>query len=211
MKDTLELLQKHPGYFGGIDYSESHVRRPWKINIIFAQPRSGSTLLLRLLNIACLTYTLGDKPTDFYKSCISLYRNYKMGQTGDIAKAETEGVFMDCYNGSSEGAARYKFSFGMRYILFGHTYSSAMKTTSIGFGNDLLPEMLELIDYITQQRPEEFDVRICYLTRDHDEIIKSASSAGSLVHEGIYREYLTQQLEQFREHRELGEPWIKFP
>lgn len=211
MKDTLDLLQKHTAYFGGSDYHMSHAARPWNITIVLSQPRCGSTLLLRLLNIACLTRTTGDRDPLFYKACIDSYKTFRNEAIYEnIGEMEKIGKFPDRYQGSHEAADRYNFSFSMRGLLFSGPYSSAIKTTSIGFGNSMTEDLIELCKYITDQRSDEFNFTIMFLTRNHDDIIKSAKKVGACPDEDIYRKYLSEQLEQFKECRDLNNPWVKY-
>jgi len=76
--------------------------KPSKLTLILAQPRSGSTLLLRLLNMACLTTCAGDRPIGFYEGIVQTWKALQHpGIYGHPIVLEDKGVFPDEWRGES--------------------------------------------------------------------------------------------------------------
>lgn len=206
MKTFNELLTKHPSYFNSLAYAQDVEGQPRKFTFVFSQPRCGSTLLLRLMNLACGTNMTGDLPIEYYRDLLSLYNQTTEFKFKSVVQSEEEGEFPDTHRGCSEGISRSSIRWGLRSLLSGRYYSAWMKSGILGFGNDFIPNTIELINDVYNG----FDITICWLTRPHDEIISSAKDIGLMPDENIYRNFLAQQLEYFRENRELGQPWIKY-
>lgn len=173
MKDTLELLHRHPNFFYGMAYSEEAWKRPHKLTLILAQPRSGSTLLLRLLNLACLTTCIGDRPIEFYEGIVKVWKSLmEPGIYGSLEEMERFGKFPDQWRGQSNARERYLFRY-YTSLLFSHAHSSGhSKTTQVGWGNKLVEPFVEMLRE-TYDDNENYDLRIVFLTRPDSEIAES--------------------------------------
>ena len=60
---------------------------------LFAQPRSGSTLLMRLMKLACHTNVVGDQDLNVYKAINALCINSFDGVYGDLQSMENNNIF----------------------------------------------------------------------------------------------------------------------
>ena len=141
-----------------------------KLTFIFANPRSGSTLLMRLINNACMTKCVGDRSVEFYESIFNLWKSRKTDRT-KYRPSLFDGSFNDEYSGyKSEEDLDKQIMRAIRALLFVNPYSSAqLKTTVLGFGNKLLDDMAKIIDVFD----DEWDVTRVILKRDPEEIAES--------------------------------------
>lgn len=223
MKDLEALLKANPNIFNSHEYRQEAMRKPLKITFIFAQPRSGSTLLLRLLNMACLTETIGDRPTAFYEGIITAYqalKDPKFGQFGSILVAEEKGEFWDEFRSSSRMREEYLMRDMVALMLGQHNWkSSYSKTTSLGFGNDLVEpcaDMLRDMYDVEGAYANSFDLTIAFLVRDHDEIVTSFQTKEGpgqkavIDNPSVCHDMLSKQRDQFKAVRDLSDPWITY-
>lgn len=217
-EDTHELLEKHPHFFDSIQSWQDTTARPHQRTIVIAQPRSGSTLLIRLLEMACLSKTVGDKHPSYFEGILKIYQEIKNnnGQYLEcLADADRENVFADEYRGyNSRKRELFNFRYTLSSLLFSASFRSGwMKTTLLGFGNDLMKPFVEMLKDVY----EDDRLTIVYLTRDHDEIIKSMFTSpeervrrGAIQGEDKIREFLDAQRGQMRECQELGDVRITY-
>lgn len=219
-KDTIELLKMHPTYFGSSSCSNGCAAHRWKmdarpkkITFVLSQPRCGSTLLMRLMNLSCMSHMTGDRPQKHYRAIIDLYQSVNDGGGQFGHPVVMEDNFCDEYRGTSLDRDRHSLQFMVQMMLFQGIGAGYAKSATIGFGNqDVLPFVEMLRD--TLGNDPSIDLTIVYLTRDHDEIIKSVKrkiqEKGLTYDESRWRSLLQEQYEQFKEARELGEPLIRY-
>lgn len=172
--DTQELLRLHPSYFDGMLYTERSFKKPCNLTFVFSTPRSGSTLLMRLINMACLTPMVGDRPPEFYDGIIKTYQGLmKGGQYGQLLVAEDKGEFWDEFRGSSLLRVRYLFKYaaGLLFGVDAHR-SGACKTTILGFGNEMVKPMCDMLHDL-YDNDKDYNLRIVFLTRDTNAIVRS--------------------------------------
>lgn len=221
-KDTLELLKAHPSYFGSahcysacVAHNQQSNRHPHKITLVLSQPRCGSTLLMRLMNGACLSYMVGDHSPAHYEALIVLNDSIHDGKGQHGHPQFMEEKFMDEYRGTSLSRDEYLFYNLMRGMLFKEYGSGFCKTTSIGFGNDLVERFVSMLRYYFEEFASYLgvDFTLVFLTRDHDEIVQSMKDKiGESItrDESHLREMLAEQLEQFKASYQLGDKWITY-
>lgn len=219
MKNLLELLDKKPDVFDRAYYDESY-KKPYRLTVVLCQPRSGSSLLLRLMNSACLTFMVGDRPVEFYEGQIKIWKALQHpGIYGHPIELERQGIFPDEYRGTSKLREQYLFRY-YAALNFGDGahHCGSCKTTSVGFNNDLVADYVEMLrtcyaNSLYQQRSglEDFDLTIGFMTRDHDEIIRSFQTREgpgqqtAIEQPELLRNLLESQLQQFRDAYDLGD------
>jgi hypothetical protein len=208
-RDTLELLEKHPNYFQSLQYANDRENtRPWRKTFIFAQPRTGSTLLMRLLSGACLTRCVGDKHPEYYDSVLKIYQNVRdnQGQYLDAAsEAEKSGIFPDEYRGyESREREMWNVRGAISQLLFGNTFGSGYaKATCIGLGSNTEG----FVTMLRELYEDDEDLRIVWLFRNQDDIVKSMLAKGALKEDGVplFKQLLTEQRAQFKNLYQLGD------
>lgn len=209
MKSILEYL-KEGNPFDRIYLDETR-RKPFKITVVLCQPRSGSTLMLRLMNSACMTHMVGDRHPSFYEGCVNIWR--ALNHPGYYGHPITlEGNFPAEYRGTSKAREFYNTRFAMSLNHGDGAFSSGYsKTTTVGFGNKLTQEYVQMLREFYDN--SEYDLTIAFLTRDHDEIIRSMVKQGDSVatnHPDKFKDLLEDQLNQFKEATDLGDPWFTY-
>ncbi len=216
-KDTLELLEKNPGFFNSIRHLKDCETRPHKRVFVFSQPRCGSTLLMRMMAGACLTNMIGDKSPEFYQGVLMVYNdtaaNIGHYLESPVAK-EAEGFFPDMYRGyESRERELWNVKNSLATCLFGKFLGSGYaKSTVLGFGNQLVKPMADMLRHAWD---DVDDLRIVWLTRPHDEIINSLQTRETPVPEsfkdvGVLKRYLEIQKQQFDEAFEFGDLKITY-
>lgn len=215
--DTIELLQLNPGLFDSLKYIKSSEKKPLKRTFIIAMPRSGSTLLARLLELACLSRCVGDKHSDYFLGCLQVYRNIRdnKGQYLDtMATAEREKSFADEYRGyDSRQRELRNFSYVLAQLLFANTFRSGYaKSTQLGFTNDHLGDFVAMLREVFH----ESDLTIVFLTRGIDDCVNSLLARPewkSLDNEVDKRNTVAAfewQFQQMREASQFGDVWMTY-
>lgn len=171
MDDPSELLQKYPRYFESLGYLQKIEANPRRRVFIFSQPRSGSTLLLRLLTGACYTRCVGDRAPSYYESLLNIYEEINNNSGKYCNGYELEKEFPDQYRGYAEREKELEnFKWNASGLLFANNYGSGWaKTTTIGFANSITKQFSDMLREIY----DGDDLRIVWLRRDHDDIVKS--------------------------------------
>lgn len=214
-RDTLDLLSKHPAFFQGIEYSNAKTQRTHRFTLVLCNPRSGSTLLLRLMNMACMSLMIGDHHPSYYESILTIANEMsKDGIYGHPINLEKQKFFPDTYRGSSIRRDRYLLERMIPQLLGREHYSSYHKTTILGFGNQLVVPFVQMMRDLYED--SEYDFRVCFLTRNHDEIIRSFATSESPAQDTAkesperIKALLEEQGRQFKETYELGDQLIDY-
>lgn len=150
---------------------------PVQHTIVFAQPRSGSTLLMRLMGLIGKCDVVGDRDPEFFQKLRELWdRENTVEHYGNLAELEADGVFADTYIAPSKKQARDALRFNLISMLMnpgnGCSPCKFMKTTLVGFGDDSLTGTVQWIREL-YEHDAAVDLQVVWLTRDHDEIVKS--------------------------------------
>lgn len=124
--------------------------------------------------MACLSPMIGDRPITFYSGLLDVYKGMMQGQVGHLFLAEERGEFWDCYQADNIQRRNYLLR-TMASTAFGcaNYMSSSSKSTMIGFGNNLVAPMVDMLRECFADRETEYELKIVYLTRDHEQILKS--------------------------------------
>lgn len=215
--NILDLFKCHPSLLDGDKIREVQFKRPYKVTFVFAQPRSGSTLLMRLMNMACASPMSGDRPFEFYRGLLDVASAMKIGQVGHLFLAEERGEFWDQYQCANQDRLNYLIR-NVVHIAFGcaNYMSNSAKTTVLGFGNDLVSSFANMLRESFGDRESEYDFKIVFLTRNIDDIITSLQTREGPGQQTaqqqpeIVRDLLEKQLAQFREAHELGDAWLTY-
>lgn len=207
-----QFLQNHPAFFDSLKYLQDADRKPTKRTFIVAQPRSGSTLLARLLQSACLSRCVGDKQPAYYQSLFTLYRDIRdnQGQYCDYHEAEQKDVFADeCRVYDSREREMLNFKYSLSQLLFANTFGSGYaKATNLGFANEYLGDFVAMLREVY----EADDLTIVYLTRPIPECVESMYQKGVIERKQFpyVHECYEKQLQQMRESSEFGDVWIDY-
>lgn len=196
-------------------YENDH--RPKNMIVVLSQPRCGSTLLMRLMNIACMTHVVGDHDAEFYESLVRVYRSFDTGfpTYKSIIDCEKEGVFCDTYRGMDKAADRRLVTYQIKGILTRTSGSCFVKTGIVGFGNDITEEFVSMLRDMEEDGGVN-PIKIAFLTRNHDDIIKSFQTRegpgqkAAIENPNGLRDMLEYQLAQFKSCYELGDIFIKY-
>lgn len=190
--------------------------RPKGVTFLFAQPRSGSTLALRLLANACHTRVVGDHDLKFYESVLGVYDSaLSGGQYGYPPDLEKADVFPDTYRDKDEETDRRMISHYLRYLIFrGVGNAGFHKTTILGFANTMVEPFVTMLREMGET--SNYPINIAWLMRDHSEIIKSMATREGPGQETaikkpeVLEHLLDLQYNQFRSSYELGDALIKY-
>lgn len=214
-KDTLELLELNPNYYHSLKHYQDAGRKPLKKTFILGMPRSGTTLLARLLECACMSKCVGCKHDDYYSSLVRMYKDISenKGQYLDgYASAERQGIFADEMRGydSRERELR-NFGYVASQLLFANTFRSGYaKATQIGFGNDDLVPFVEMLRDVFK----DDDLTIVFMYRDiqaaGSSLINHEKSTLTSEHWATVVSLYERQLAQMKEATELGNIWIPY-
>lgn len=141
-----------------------------KMTMIFANPRSGSTLLMRLLNKACLTRCIGDRNKEFFEAVCDLWEN-KTGKNTSYRPSLYDGSFPDEFSGYEDEAHLEKEYLNIiKNLLFTFPWShGSMKSTVPGFNNTLIPRLAPIIDLFR----DSHEFTLVVLKRPAEEIAES--------------------------------------
>lgn len=215
--NPFEKGEKGRGGFEGINFhkapdSESikYANTPSKKGyiFIFAQPRSGSTLLTRLLSIGSFTNGLSEYTLDFYKAIDVLYRDFNVNsQYGKMRNMENNNIFPDRLKFESEEAHARLIQWHIRGML--GLDKGYHKTTIIGFSNSFVDQFAETIREVS-------DGKIVWLTRNTNDIVKSFQTRDgpgkSIANEDpeLLRGLIEDQARQFKESSKLGDVVLKY-
>lgn len=222
-KDTLELLDHHPHYFQSLQYvNDCEHHRPWRKTFVFAQPRTGSTLLMRLLSGACLTRMIGDKKPIVYESALAIYEDVRDNNghyLDSVSTCEKSGIFPDEYRGyDSQKRETWNASRALSQLIFGQTFGSGYaKATCIGLGSQSDDIVKRFSDMLRELYDDEEDLKIVWITREPKDIIASLKSKKIDFDEDVMMDALINQRTAFSKAYQLGdvvlkfEDWIKEP
>lgn len=204
-QDTIDLLSDKPDWMKSHS-SEAHKHRG-KIGILIGQPRSGTTLFLRLMHLACLTKMVGERHAHFYSKLLQLEKLFfEDASYGYMVSTECQNLFPDMHLAETKGEAHFRFTRVLSESLLGVNtifQPGFCKVTTLGFGNDnLIPFVGMLRRYFSH-----LDLKIIFMTRDHDAIIESFKTTDG-PHKDSYqdennikevRRMLKEQKEQMQE------------
>lgn len=223
-KDTIELLERHPHFFQSLQYkNDCEYHRPWRKTFVFAQPRSGSTLLMRLMSGACLTKMVGDKAPQYYESALNIYENVRdnNGHYLDaVSECEKSGIFPDEYRGyESQKRETWNAKIALGQLLFANSFGSGYaKATCIGLGSADSDDVVKrFADMLRELYDDDEDLKIVWLTREPKDIVASLKSKGIEFDEDSMLAALTKQRTAYSKAYEVGdvvlkyEDWIKEP
>lgn len=182
--------------------------------IVLSQPRCGSTLLMRLVNLACMTHVVGDHDIGFYESLVGVYNSFGSGGPTykSIPECEREGIFSATYRGIGMKQDRRLSSYYIMCMLTRTCGPSFAKTGIIGFNNNLTEKFVEMLREIESSNP----IKIVFLTRNHADIVKSFQTRegpGQQVakdNPDQLLELLDNQLKQFKSCYELGDIMLRY-
>ena len=188
--------------------------------VLISQPRCGSTLIMRLMALAGGTPVVGDRDVEFYDLITKLW-NHKdpHAKYGAIREMEEKNIFPDTLLCWKEECYLNGHAYKLKQLLFNPEALSGrtkfIKTTMMGFQNDLLIPFVQMLREVHDQGTPT-PLRIVFLTRNHDDIIKSIADAGVMgsttaKHSPeIVKKVLENQLSQFKEAYKLGDIWLKY-
>lgn len=186
-----------------------------QIIICIAQPRSGSTFLMRLMNLRCAIGVRGDMPASFFEGLNQIWKACAdhEGQYGSLPTYEKQSKLADEYRGPALNHEAFKSwsSYFLRNLMLGGS-AGFMKTTQLGFGNDLVEPTVNMFREVCDQGGHE--LQLIFLTRDHDAIIKSLDKKWKEedieIDLDVTRGLLEHQQEQFKEASQLGDIVIDY-
>lgn len=211
----------HPAVFHNYKYLMDCGEGSIKRTFLIGMPRSGTTLWARLMENACYTRCIGDKPQGFYEGLVRIYRDIKesKGQLMDYRQAEKMGIFADGIRGYHSKEAEMKnFRHVLANLLFANTFRCGFaKSTIIGFGNKLTVAFVEMLRDVFA----EDDLTICFMTREIpvavDSLRDKIEETQGLLSPSVQCDwdmtahaYYDDQLIQMRAASELGDVWIKY-
>lgn len=184
---------------------------------IIAQPRSGSTLLLRLLNLSCKIHCVGDRPPGVYQAAYHLHEamndgRYKMTYKNEMLR---DSEFCDAYCGYySSGSMKL----GMRSIIddmlgrrIDFATTEAFKTTVMWWNPEVNAEK-----FIDMLRDLYDDIKIVWLIRDSRDIANSFITTegtglyGKHDHEDLIIECANRQRDAFDKNREIMDSFVTY-
>jgi len=179
--------------------------------ICIAQPRSGSTLLMRLMSIAGMSRVSGEYHTSYYEGLIKAHESHMKDKTfGRMEDLDKAGIFSDMNGGESMEQHHRMTCYYLKNLLCPGAFT---KVTTIGFGNDLTEGFIAMI---RDMQESDCKIDICFLTRDHGEILRSLQTTDGPGKEAAIKnphmvlDMLEKQQASFKEFSELGDRWIKY-
>ena len=195
--------------------------------ILISQPRSGSTLLMRLYAIACCLRSniVGEHSLEYIKSLVDLWNNSSPQEHdvfGNILTMEYNGIFPDAYKALDRKHYDRIRCMNIKNCLLSCS-GGLVKNTILGFGNDMVEPFINCMRELHEAGEEAFEgsgwmgnLNIVWLTRDHDEIVKSFQTRKgpgqeiALKNPDAVTDMLQKQLAQFRACYELGDVILKY-
>lgn len=185
--------------------------------ICFAFPRSGSTLLMRLLKEACNVSVMGDFDLTFYKSIMDI-RNFYRDDGIYGSCLEVDNTFPDKYRGKEINQCLRMVDYHLRNIFLPSAGSCFSKTTILGFGNNLLSDYVDMIRDMYSYDFNPAPLKIVWLTRDKNDCAESLwKKYSTLISASCEDEFkkininlLEEQHKQFKECFELGDVAISY-
>jgi hypothetical protein len=216
-QDTIDLLSDKPDWMKSWA-TEAHKHRG-KIGIVIGQPRSGTTLFLRLMHLACLTKMVGERHADFYNHLLEMESLFFQDASyGYMINTESQGLFPDMHLAETKDSAHYRFSRILSESLFGvnSTFEPGFcKVTTLGFGKGDLVAFVNMI----RKYFGHLDLKIIFMSRDHDSIIESMITTEG-AHKELYRDenninliraMLVDQKKQMQEAYEFeSDSWVSY-
>lgn len=210
-QDSIYMLaREHPSLFT----SHCHRLKNYfenKATVIIANPRSGSTLLMRLLMHGCLTHTVGDRLPGVYAGLLELYKGF-FNKHYQYREAMMEKEFPDMYCGyDCEKHHMIAWRRILSDVLFATPFGGCCKMTMLGWTDNHVEEFVEMLRH-------SFDggLTLVWLTRDAEEVADSLISrpGGKLyqrndLRDGLVRQCKLQQ-EQFRKCMDLEDARITY-
>lgn len=152
---------------------------PRQHTIVIAQPRSGSTLLMRLMGLVGGCDVVGDRDVSFYQKLYELWHHVdRTEHYGRLAQFEADDEFADTFIGESEDQVRSTLQFALQRMMMnpggGCSPCKFMKIATLGFSEGCL-DFSQLISFFREihDHPASMPLQIVWLTRSHDEIVKS--------------------------------------
>lgn len=189
-------------------------RRGYNMTIMLSQPRSGSTLMMRMTNQACYTHVSGDHDLSFYEALITVYNTYSTGgQYGRIEELDLKGIFSDTYRNRSREQDERSIGWHILNLLMRAPHGFT-KSTILGFGNQVVEPFLEMVREISDKGNSP--INVVFLTRNHNEIVRSLQTKegpgqeAAIKNPEVVLELLDNQLQQFRSCYEIGDQIIKY-
>lgn len=189
-------------------------RKGCSMTVMLSQPRSGSTLMMRMNNQACYTHVSGDHDLEFYQAMITIYNTYSTGgQYGRIEELDLNGIFSDTYRNRSREQDERMIGWHVLNLLMRAPHGFT-KSTILGFGNQMVEPFLEMIRSIADKGNSP--VHVVFLTRDHNDIVKSLQTKegpgqeAAIKNPEVVLELLDNQFQQFRSCYEIGDQIIKY-
>lgn len=175
-------------------------------SLLIAQPRSGSTLAIRLANMVCSTPVTGDRNDGFMVGYNLLLNDALKNpyQTGELHKE-----FLDRYIGGTPAYYYYQFI----RLLWPHPNGGLTKLTSLHYSicDDY---WLSNLRKLFEEHNFAGELNIIFLTRDADDIVKSLSikskEIGINIDEEKAYELAVNQQEKFKEEFMLGDKRITY-
>jgi hypothetical protein len=175
-------------------------------NLLIAQPRSGSTLAIRLANLVCGTQVTGDRNDKFMRAFNLLIQDWMENpyQSGELHKE-----FLDRYIGIIPAYYYYQFV----RLLWPHPNGGLTKLTSLHWSiND--SSWLSNLRKFFESHDFAGELNIIFLTRDAENIarslaIKSKEIGVDVDEELAYNLALLQQ-EKFKLEFRLGDKRITY-
>ncbi len=187
--------------------------------IVFGFPRSGSTLLMRLMDMACSTPTKGDYPLKFYQGYMMM-RKSLMGDGffGPMIELESNNIFPDTYRGRNpESFAKHLYDYYLHHLFIGGTGGSFTKCTILGFGNDDLVPFVEMIRESFSGEHHRHGLKVVFLTRNKEDAALSLWNKTGHIYDSTEEQYIANtigllefQHEQMKEASEFGDVWIDY-
>lgn len=181
---------------------------------LFAMPRSGSTLCMRLIACACMTKVTGDREKEFYQGLVAAHKYSTGGFYGKPEELDKQGVFYDRYCGASEEVDQRMTAYYIYNLLFKGAGYGFAKTTIIGFGNELVEPVCNMIREMNDVSLHP--INVAWLMRDHQEIVNSLQTTEgpgketSIDLPDVVFGMLSDQQKQFRSNYELGDVIINY-
>ena len=177
-----------------------------KINFVISQPRCGSTLLMRLLNIITGTRVTGEHPIVFFESVVRIWNEGFEGAIYDsLPTLEKEDKFADCYRYHDEHAYRVSLSAKLQSLLWDYN-CRFHKTTALGMAGLSIKQVTDTLREMFEENSACGKLQIIFLTRPHLEILESWKTSRYNA-APLTEAALVNQLSQMREAQELGDQW----
>lgn len=183
-----------------------------RYTFLFAMPFSGSTFVMRLAAYHNHYGVKGDSDIETYKGLVSFWESYqRVAQYGNVDLMCERGEKPSRFVNSRQDNDKMLCEYSMKNLIYrnGMSGHGFCKATNIGYDNNLVGSVAEMIRSIHESNPHTANLTIGFLTRDVDEIITEMKKRYTDVYEEGIRPRLESQLEQFREAFELGDVMIK--